>query len=236
MATPLLNKELLKLRRRLGDLWTVGTDEITESTIGSSDGKVWTAAELIDLYNDAIEDCLNFVITTVPKDAWYTWIPGFIYILSSQVITSGKLLLSTLDPIPYFIMSLWYATGVRQLSYINPDEYSQTKGNRYPNRHPSSTELYYTVINDASGSEILSIPASTYDVCDVIYIKQPIDYVADSATDLSGLNSTAKRKVIDFAEAEAIKQKQAVSPEYIQNLMALKAKANTGNVNTKAIS
>ena len=241
MATPNFNKELLKLRRRLGDIFTEDYTEITVANVGSLDGNVWRANNLIDIYNDAVRDFLDYVVTSVPKDSWYAYLPGYIRHWAQDITPGGQYNFSQglVDPVDgtvvpvLFVVSLYYTKDTdhpQEFVYISPDEYLPTKFNKFPKRRPSEDSLFYTVINYG----IYPIPEVAYDPCEIVFIKQHTDVVADSNTDLWGFPGEALRKVLDYAEAEAIKQKQAVGPEIVKALLQerIKSLATTIKVTT----
>jgi hypothetical protein len=240
MPTPYFNKELLKLRRRLGDARTEDGIDITETNVGSLDGNIWRVNELVDIYNDAVRDFLEFVVTSVPKDVWYAYLPGYIRstVLSSQQYANptfvGVIDYNQIVPTPFFFIGVFNSidsTFPLEFIPIPPNEYLLTKAGKFPKRRPSENELYYTVFTVSGFNTALALlPPADYPVVSIMYIKTHIDLVVDGDTDLLGINGVGLRKIIDFAEAEAYKQKQAIAPELIQKMLELKAKTAASNV------
>lgn len=233
MPTPNFNSELLKLRRRLGDVRTEDGVDITVTDIGTLDGNIWRAGELSDIYNDAVRDYLDFVVTSIPKEVWYSYIPGFIR-HANPTTNDGYIGYSTIIPSPFFFLSIFnteHENFPLQFSYIPPDEYTLTRLGKFPHRRPSEDELYYTVFT-VTGAEIsvVLIPATAYTHIEMVYIRNHSNIVADGATDLEGITESGLRKIIDFAEAEAYKQKQAIAPELVQKMLELKTKIAASNV------
>lgn len=235
MPTPILNKELVKLRRRLGDLYSSNGTEITSSNVGSVDGNIWDADEIVDIYNDAVRDLLEYVVSNFRRDSWYTIIPGYIRYNPSVNIASGRLGLDSFNPSLFFAVSLIQVVSgfTFQFSYITPDEFLLTKGNKFPHRRPSDSERYFTVMSDASGKAVFTIPASTFNSCELVYVREHSDLAVNGSDDLSGVSEVGLRKILDFAEAEAIKQKHGIAPELVSKLLEAKAKAAASEVKVK---
>lgn len=81
MATPNLDKELLRLRRRIGDIYTTAGAAFTAvpgSTNLNLDGPGITSAELVDIYNQSVREFLTLMVAAVPSKNWSKMVPGYI--------------------------------------------------------------------------------------------------------------------------------------------------------------
>src|SRR3989304_7778294 len=231
MATPNFNNELLKLRRRLGDINTEDKIEIDVATVGFLDGEVWKASEIADIYNDAVVDYLDFAVTSLRGRDLYMYIPGFIFYNPLLSINSGRLGIDSLDPQPLVVVDLWKqpSDGLKgaQFSYISSNEFFLTMSGKFPYRTPSIIELYYTLMEDSVGEAIFTLPVESFTGCTLIYVKRYVPIVSDSTVDLLGINRAGLRRILDFAEVEAIKLKQGAAPELIAKILENKAKMSS---------
>ncbi len=310
MSTPLLNLQLMKFRRRVGDVRTEGNVEITESTVGTSDGNIVKAPDLIDIYNAAINLFISDTVANKKPETWYLYFPGYLRYVASLAIVAGRLGLDVLNPAVHAVMGLFDSQGSQQFGYIAPNEYMQTLANKFPNRHPSESELYFTVLADSSGYAILTAPQSSFASVQIVYVRKHVDLIVDNAggigtlasaptaggtgyavndiltltqgiggtalvtainggivtavqlitpgrnytigtgkatsggsgtgctlnitavaaTDIDGFTPIGLNSILDFAEAEVLKQSKAIAPEYQQKLLELKAKAEASEV------
>jgi len=84
MATPNLDKELLRLRIRIGDIYTTGGSLFTTSTSNLNlDGPAITSAELVEIYNQSVREFIRLMTATIPKQRWGYLLPGYIIAVPS---------------------------------------------------------------------------------------------------------------------------------------------------------
>lgn len=155
MATPLLDKEILKLRRRLGDIFNEDGTDITASNIYlSTSGTTFPQLELIDIYNDAIRSFMVYATKMFPKDVWYEYLPGYVTYLQNQAVTGGKLLLSAINPTVFQLIDIsrYAATPVpSDLSVqIGPSEFLSVRNGLVKTRKPDTTHIFHAVMADGS--------------------------------------------------------------------------------------
>jgi hypothetical protein len=156
MSTPLLDNEILKLRRRLGDIFNEDGTAITTSNVYlSTSGTTFPQLELIDIYNDAIRSFMVYLTKAFPTHKWWEYLPGYIVFLQNQTVTSGKLLLSAITPTLFQLMDMAkYSAGTpvpAELSnYISADQWLATKNGLIKTRKPDATHIFYTVMADGS--------------------------------------------------------------------------------------
>ncbi len=155
MATPLLDKEILRLRRRLGDIYNEDGTEITASNVYlSTSGVTFPQLELIDIYNDAIRSFLMYMSVMFPSKQWFYYVPGYIVFLPNQAVTSGKLLLSAISPTVFRLMdvSRYAATPVPEdLSVpIDPSEWMAMRNGLTKTRKPDTDHIFHSVMADGT--------------------------------------------------------------------------------------
>jgi hypothetical protein len=93
-SSPNFDAELLKLRRKIGDINCKDDGELfvldstPESNLGE-DGYAITSAELIDIWNYAAKELLKNIVGRTPQTRWSEYFPG--YIISLREISSVSL-------------------------------------------------------------------------------------------------------------------------------------------------
>ena len=155
MATPLLNNEILKLRRRLGDVFNEDGSDITSSNVYlSTSGTTFPQLELIDIYNDAIKSFMAYLTKMFPKSTWWEYLPGYIVYLQNQTVTSGKLLLSAITPTLFQLMDIarYAATPIPAdvSNYISPEQWMEVRNGFVKTRKPDTSHIFHTVMADGS--------------------------------------------------------------------------------------
>jgi hypothetical protein len=155
MATPLLDNEILKLRRRLGDIFNEDGTAITTSNVYlSTSGTTFPQLELIDIYNDSIKSFMVYLTKTFPKEQWWEFLPGYIVHLQNQAVTTGKLLLSAVTPTLFQLIDVarYAASPIpADLSVsIGSHEYMPVRNGLVKTRKPDTTHIFHTVMADGS--------------------------------------------------------------------------------------
>jgi hypothetical protein len=105
MATPNLDSELLKLRRRIGDTYVKATANTLFTTSTSNldlDGNSITSKELVDIWNGAVKEYLD-ILLNIPMDSWSRILPGYVLYSLTVVRDSsiGTPILDNADVINY---------------------------------------------------------------------------------------------------------------------------------------
>lgn len=210
MATPLFNNEILKLRRRLGDIFTADGTEITSANIESVDGSIFSKSELADAYNDAVRLFIDYVIRMYPKSAWYNYIPGYIILAINVALVNGKLDFSGILPTPYKIIDVRkYNSGTYTpsdlMTEIAPGEYFSIASGLVKTRQPSANNLFWTVLSESSPSgSITNLHIlGGANAVDLIYIQRHENISYGGSKDINGISSTGLDTVLLFAEKNA---------------------------------
>jgi hypothetical protein len=232
--TPLLDKEIIKLRRKLGDMFDTAGNEIvgggTTDVSSPGTGKIWVgttydaslnAQELLDTYNDAIRSFIDYVIRFIDPKDWYLWIPGYLQLKDSidlSVTTSPARYYYDLSGLTdfYWVLDVQDANvtnehGIGRL--ISPTEYFTDYINLLSTR---KNQLLYTRMryNITTQKDCLMVinptlagsptPKATINL---VYIRMHTDYVYNSATpgDLSSITGIGLRRVLTIAESMALR-------------------------------
>lgn len=96
--TPILDQEILKLRRQLGDIYDESGSEIVLDTAGAGGIYIGNAAlvstfkrdELLDCYNTACVRFLEYMVQFKKKDQWHKYAKGYIVTKSNiPLLASG---------------------------------------------------------------------------------------------------------------------------------------------------
>lgn len=103
MATPILNGEILKLRRKLGDIYDSSGNLVVDNSGSPPAGQIhvgnaslvstWTAAELLDCYNDAVRYFIDYLARLMPEEI-INYAPAFLvnqsFVPSASSTIQGK--------------------------------------------------------------------------------------------------------------------------------------------------
>lgn len=219
MPTPILDAEIIKLRRRLGDVYDENGNAIVNDTSPGA-GEVylgdaaldstWTRDELLDCYNDAVRMFLDYVTTMVDKGMWSNFIPGYIrfetkssttvsftgiaydYVALGNLVPPMFKIISVRDPL---ITDRARSVGVEVPAsefFDNHSEFLKTRRD----------QLFYCIMqvsNEANPPHMVIINKGGTNF-HLIYIKTHIDLVHDSATDLAGITPEGLKRVLLLAE------------------------------------
>jgi hypothetical protein len=231
--TPLLDAQIARLRRRLGDTFNEDGTLITGDLLyNATSGTTFLQQELLDIYNDSIRSFMVYMTKAFPKSEWFEYLPGYININSNKTVTSGKMLMSALSPTAFQLVdvSKYNTTPIpTDLSiYVSPEDWFPVRNGFSKTRKPDATHIFHTVIGDAGVSTLFILPATIVSV-DVIYLKDHTDFVQNNATpgDITGISQDALRRILMFAEVEARKWKSTeaadVPESQLQNMMQIDA-------------
>ena len=219
-ATPIFDKEIVKLRRILGDIYTTDDVLITTSNVGSSAdiGIEYKRDELVDIYNQSIRELLAYLVNIFPNNLWHIFfpriIPGYIAIGNDFVIAgSAPNQLIQLSSDVYAVISV-ILTDANSITtkpiFISPDEMDLCISTDVTTRKPSARTTYYTLI----GNTIKLYTQSTISSSKVTYVKDHVtDITHSGASDLSGLTSDGLSRVRTIAEMLARRSKAVDSNE-----------------------
>jgi len=221
--TPILDKELVKLRRRLGDIYDSSGTLIQFDTNPVPSGiwvgdaalmSTWTAAELLDCYNDAIRIFVDYCLKFLSIKSVGEFIPG--YLVFSPNVQATKVTINTVDywyvdidnltPKMYRIISAKDANDTRETSlgaYIPPEEFFASR--IYRSR---DNQLLYThgfIGSTVNKNCVIMLNLDSGEDVDLYYVKQHTDYVENNASpgDVSGITTAALRRIILIAEVIA---------------------------------
>ena len=232
-VTPLLDAQLLRLRRRLGDIYNEdGTAIDATNVYTSTTGTTWKQQELLDIYNDSIRSFMIYMIKMFPKEKWWEFMPGYVYDLENQTTTTGKLDLTTLSPTAFQLIDVKnHGTDIvsELANFIPPQDWFDIRAGLVKTRKPDSTHIFYTIMGDGANSgksTLFSLPTSLTKV-DLIYLKDHTDYVQNNASpgELNGLAQDTLRRVLIFAEQEARRWKSTEAADIpeaqMQSMMAM---------------
>lgn len=234
MATPNLDKELLRLRIRIGDTYTSTGVVFTTSTSNLNlDGSAVTAAELAEIYNQSIREFIRLMTSTIPKIRWGYLLPGYIVAVPSIGIETT---LNVADFSADFIKMANVKSGetvhtIIELRAVAATPLVSKSGHNIGVYFPpnmlqevlsQSNEVYknqtmYTImntsINASYSSAIVIVPKSTV-LADakysIIFLKNHVDLVQGSATDLSyaDIPQSTLDVILNLAEREYISRRQ----------------------------
>jgi hypothetical protein len=231
--TPLLDAQIARLRRRLGDSNNEDGTLITGDLLyASTSGTTFLQQELLDIYNDSIRSFMVYMTKAFSKKEWYEYLPGYIVTASNKTVTTGKMLMSVLSPTAFQTIEIKKynsSTGVPTdlAIMISPDEWFSLQAGLVKTRKADTTHIFYTIMGDTAVSGVpstLFVLPTTIAAIDAIYLKDHTDFVQNNATpgDLSGISQDALRRILLFAEVEARKWKSTEAadvPEMMLNNM-----------------
>jgi hypothetical protein len=232
-ATPLLDGQILRLRRRIGDMFNEDGSLIdTTNVYASTSGVTWKQQELLDIYNDSIRQFMIYLVKRFSRAQWWEFLPGYVYNNEGVGLAGGKLDLSTLTPSAFQLIDCKnHGTDlVTELgTFIPPNEWFDVRTGFVKTRKPDATHIFYTVMADdkVDGHSTLFLLPSNLTSIDLIYLKDHTDFVQNSASDLNGISQDGLRRVLMYAEAEARRYKSteaaAVSEANVKMMMDMDA-------------
>ena len=235
MATPNLDNELLKLRRRIGDVYTDEGDLFTLSPSSNldKDGSAVSSAELVDIYNTAIRNFIRMMVNAVPKNRWSYILPGYVIIKPNvSPLTDIQQTEIQADYIDFTsIDNSGNILEIIQLHAISGTPHSTKKGHNIGVYFPPNNiydviinsndvmakQTMYTIINTSVDSQyerrIMIVPKSENPenaLYSVVYLKGHNDFVRGSGTDLSysDIPLNTLDLILLFAEKEYTERRQ----------------------------
>lgn len=194
--TPVFDAEIVKLRRRLGDIYNPDGVLITTVNVGSSPevGEAYKRDELVDIYNDAVREFLNYMVSTVAKKMWYTFVPGYVEMPESpfSVGGSGRLDLAPFNPPLYEVIDVLDASTGKIIVPVSPDEIFSYGRTSFDN-----VEIFYCSVNNK-----LVFSKSNFSVA-IMYLRDHVNVVHGAANDLPKVTGAGLQRIMLFAEAIA---------------------------------
>lgn len=193
MATPIFDMEIVKLRRRLGDVYNDDGSLISTANVGSSPevGEAFKRDELVDIYNGAVRLFLDYITAVIERKRWYEFIPGYIRHQSDIPVTEGKVDVSLIDPPLLAIQDLREYGEKADLSRYLPVDSTE-----FFSSQALRKSKFYCMISD----EINIHPHA--DKIELIYVKEHQN-VSHGDVDLPRLNGGALERILLFAERSA---------------------------------
>jgi len=212
--TPLLDAQISRLRRRLGDTYNEDGSLITGDLLyASTSGTTFLQPELLDIYNDSIRSFMVYMTKAFPKKSWFEYMPGYVCIATNKAVTSGKMLMSVLNPSAFQLVDVKKynasANVPAELSFqVDPGEWFALETGLTKTRKPDTTHVFHCVMGDVAVAGVPStmfVLPTTISAIDVIYLKDHTDFVQNNATpgDLAGISADGLRRILIFAEVEA---------------------------------
>lgn len=221
--TPILDKELVKLRRKLGDIYDSSGNAIVYDTPPGAGNiyvgdvaliSTWNAGELLDCYNDAIRIFIDYCLKFLSPKAMAEYLVGYLIILPNQTATSvviGSVTyyyvdIDALTPKLYRLISSKDTNDTKETSlgaYVPPEEFFGSRIYRSRDSQLLWTQTY--VAGAVNKNSILFLNLDSDYKVDLMYVKQHTDLVHNNASpgDLSGISSHGLRRVSLIAETIA---------------------------------
>lgn len=213
--TPVLDKEILKLRRALGDVYDSSGNLITLDTTHNGGGNIyvgntnlistWTSGELIDAYNTACVKFIEYLTRVVDKSIWSNFIKGYIVHLQNVSMSSGKVNVDSVNPKIWTVVdaALPTATDLGSVAIeVSPSNYFASKIGAIKTR---ANQLLFTQFFDGTNNVIQFINYGSATSVNLVYVKQHIDFVHDSASpgDVTVFTQPALERIRIIAEKVA---------------------------------
>lgn len=186
--TPVLDQEILKLRRALSDTYDEGGNLISADTassyyVGTTTWvATWNSAELLDIYNSACVRYIEYITKVIDKKMWHKYLRGYIIRKSAATISSGALNLDSLSPALWIMIDTSLAAPVTLADVgveISPFEYFSDKSGSVKSR---LKQLLYVFLNDGTNNIIQYLNYGSATAIDLLYIKQHVNFIHDSST------------------------------------------------------
>lgn len=252
MATPILDGEIIKLRRRLGDLYDESGNLIVNDTTPAG-GEIylgnaalvstWRADELLDCYNDAIRMYLDYVTTILDKQIWHQYIPGYIRFevktstsVSFNSIPYDYIALGNLSPKLYKFLDIRDPAATDKSMglgvFVSPAKFFMTHSESLSTRSNQLTCCLFELSTEANSPHLV-IQNKAGTNFHLLYVKAHTDLVHDSATDLSGITSEGLKRVLLMAEEIAQRyrsqEERTVAKSEMKTLMEIDASKKDGD-------
>lgn len=186
--TPILDQEILRIRRALGDLFSETGAELVLDTAssatyvgGSGFVATWTAAELLDIYNSACIRYIEYVTKMLDKKLWEKYIRGYVVRKSAATLTSGVVNLDALSPLLWMVIDTALAspTSLAHIGVeISPSEYYAHKSGAVKTR---TGQLLFAFMNDGTNNTIQYLNYGAATTIDILYIKMHTNFIHDSS-------------------------------------------------------
>lgn len=196
--------ELMKLRRRIGDLYAEDATEITTSNVLSVNGTQFKYQELIDTYNEAVNSYLGYMTVAKNKRQWSSLAPGYVVLAQNKGTNPvSKINLDALTPIPFRIIDVMKYTGTTADDVFNEIEPSNWFASISKIDSVRYNQLKYTIMHDGTNWSLFVHPTLTGTV-DIIYLKRHTDLTTSITTEYNNVFSPiALQSILIFAEIEA---------------------------------
>lgn len=224
MATPILDAAILKLRRKLGDIYDELGKEIVASTSPSgtqiyvgdpSLRSTWTSAELLDIYNDSVSEFIAYCIKYIPKDKLADFIPGYIRYatvtrsaLSIGGVSASLLATDSIVPPVEHVLDLkdsgWITSQspLRLGVQVPPDKFFASVVNLST---ATTGQLIYSPIltNPASYDRQLIALNVVGSSVEIVYVAKYTPLAYNGAADIGGFTNIAMKRIQILAEVYA---------------------------------
>jgi hypothetical protein len=222
--TPLLDAQIARLRRRLGDTFNEDGTLITGDLLyTSTSGTTFLQQELLDIYNDAIRSFMMYMVAVFPTEVWYEFLPGYILVATNKTVSSGKMAMSVLSPTAFELIDVSKYSATTHLPTdlsvrSTPNEWFSIRNGLNKTRKADVTHIFHIVMGDVDVAGVpstLFVLPTTITAIDVVYLKDHTDFVQNNATpgDLAGISQDALRRILIFAESEARRWKSNESAD-----------------------
>jgi hypothetical protein len=233
MATPNLDKELLRLRIRIGDTYTTGGSLFTTSTSNLNlDGPAVTSAELVEIYNQSIREFIRLMASGIPKQRWGYLLPGYViavpsigcetihandfqadYIDLTKVKTS-ETVHTIIELRAVAATPLVAKSGFNIGVYYPPNLLQEViSGSNDVYKKQTMFTILNTAVNQSYMNAIIISPKSTVTAdakYSIVFLKNHVDLVQSTGTDLSttAIPVNTLDVILSLAEREYISRRQ----------------------------
>lgn len=203
--------ELIKLRRRIGDLYTDAGVEIDSTSVRTTDGTLLKSGELIDCYNNAVNNYLGYLVTTKLKKEWSQYAPGYIVIVNGVTVSANKVNLDGLATIPFRIVNVMKSGGTTIddiFVEISPDMYFDAKVGTTKSQAKANK---YTLMHDGTNWSMFTVTPSAVATVDIVYLKRHANLTSATNAEFDNkFSQSALQSILLFGEMEA---KRAISQD-----------------------
>ncbi|MEM3020499.1 MAG: hypothetical protein QW194_04210 [Candidatus Micrarchaeaceae archaeon] len=190
--TPVLDAELLALRRVLGDTYDSAGNLITTDTSHNGGGNIyighaqlvstWTSGELIDIYNSACVRFVEYMVNVIEKNLWHRFIPGLIKYADNVPIDSlSRIPFSNISPRPLVFMDVavtlpnsFTRVGVE----ISPSEFFAHSTGDVKTR---ASQLLYTIMSDSTDKYVRFLHSAPATQASLVYVCEIPRFIHDVA-------------------------------------------------------
>jgi len=213
--TPKLDEEILKLRRKLGDIYDESGNQIVLDTSPGA-GQIYVgnpalistfkSSELLDCYNSACVRFLDYLESVLPKKSWekYIRVKYAREIVITNIDGERAIFLTDVSPSIWRIQDLAIdADGDSSLGVeISPSEYFSHKKGFVKTR---STQLLYTLMSgvDDDNDGIFLLNSGTTITASFTYFAQHTDFIHNSDGDVTIYTPQTLERIRVIAEGLA---------------------------------